>query len=71
MTAIVPFEALAARALDVERLTGIAGGGRSPQTLRAYSNDMQSFTARPLPELEDRPLPPRYASGFAEQRQQA
>ena len=46
MTALVPFiHGEIARALDIERLIERWKEGRSPQTLRAYANDLQSFAA--------------------------
>jgi integrase/recombinase XerC len=45
MTTLVPlnFDPMAARALDAERLLKRWREGRSPQTLRAYANDLQTF----------------------------
>ena len=47
MTTLVPltFGPVAARLLDAERLIERWQEGRSPQTLRAYGNDLQSFAA--------------------------
>jgi integrase/recombinase XerC len=47
MTALVPFNhgPLASRPLDAERLIERWKEGRSPQTLRAYTNDLKSFAA--------------------------
>ena len=46
MSALVPFNHTPiARPLDADRLLERWKEGRSPQTLRAYANDLQTFAA--------------------------